>query len=118
MERRTFLKGTIGGFGAFAGMPVSSAGARPGLAPAAAGEQGDFPSDNYQMPDWLHYARTVYFDGYSPPIYPHLKDFDARRLLEVWWRWGEACCDFSRSGFGRTTRARRFQCIPNSGVGT
>jgi hypothetical protein len=35
------------------------------------------------MPDWLHYARTVYFDGYSPPVYPHMKDFDARRLVEA-----------------------------------
>jgi hypothetical protein len=27
-------------------------------------------------------SRTVYFDGYSPPVYPHIKDFDARRLVE------------------------------------
>jgi hypothetical protein len=35
------------------------------------------------MPDWLYYSRPVYFDGYSPPVYPHLKDFDAGRLVET-----------------------------------
>jgi hypothetical protein len=39
--------------------------------------------DNFQVPEWLHYTQPVYFDGYSPPVYPHLKDFDARRLVEV-----------------------------------
>jgi hypothetical protein len=40
-------------------------------------------SDGYPPPEWLHYARAVYFDGYSSPLYPHMKDFDARRLVEV-----------------------------------
>jgi hypothetical protein len=40
-------------------------------------------SDGFQAPEWLHYTQAVYFDGYSPPLYPHMKDFDARRLVEV-----------------------------------
>jgi hypothetical protein len=48
-----------------------------------ASEDSGFPSDGYQAPDWLRYSRTVYFDGYSPPIYPHIDEFDARRLLEI-----------------------------------
>jgi hypothetical protein len=36
-----------------------------------------------ELPRWLQYAQTVYFDGYSPPVHPHMKDFDARRLLET-----------------------------------
>jgi hypothetical protein len=39
--------------------------------------------DDYQAPEWLRYTRGVFFDGYSPPVYPHMKDFDARRLLEI-----------------------------------
>ena len=83
MERRTFLKGTVGGIGALTAVPASLAGASPGFMPRNATPRGDFPGDNYQMPDWLRYVRTVYFDGYSPPVYPHLKDFDARRLVET-----------------------------------
>src|SRR5208282_3012066 len=60
---------------------------------------GDFPRDNYQMPDWLHYARTVYFDGYSPPVYPHMKDFDAKRLLEVVVELGGDLLRFQPIGF-------------------
>ena len=38
--------------------------------------------DGYQPPDWLRYSKTVYFDGYTPPVYPSLKDFDPRRLVQ------------------------------------
>lgn len=72
------MKGTVGGLQALAGMSASLAGMNPGPFPTDAREQGGFPCDNCQMPDWLHYARPVYFNGYSPPVYPPLKDFDAR----------------------------------------
>ena len=81
MKRRTFLKETAGGLGAIVGarhgMP-SRAASPPAMTP-----RGDFPSDGFQAPEWLHYAQPIYFDGYSPPVYPHLKDFDARRLVKV-----------------------------------
>jgi hypothetical protein len=38
--------------------------------------------DAYRLPEWMRHSRTVYFDGYSPRVYPHMKDFDARRLVE------------------------------------
>ncbi len=41
-----------------------------------------FPPDSYRAPDWLRYCRAIYFDGYSPPVWPHIRDFDARRLVE------------------------------------
>jgi hypothetical protein len=83
MERRAFLKGTVGGFGALAGRVPSFTGEKASPGPANVGEHGDIPTDNYQMPDWLHYSRPVYFDGYSPPLYPSPKDFDASRLVET-----------------------------------
>ena len=48
-------------------------GLRAAAADIPSGDQAPFPPDDYQMPEWLHYARTVYFDGYSPPVYPHMK---------------------------------------------
>ena len=76
MERRTFLKSTVAGLGALGQFPRGlAAGPPPALQP--------IPGDNYEVPDWLRYPRAVYFDGYSPPVYPHLDDFDARRLLQT-----------------------------------
>ncbi|MGH9395478.1 MAG: beta-galactosidase trimerization domain-containing protein, partial [Terriglobia bacterium] len=83
MERRTFLKGTVGGLGALAALRAGMEGIKVGATPASKGDQEDLADDNYQAPSWLHYSQAVYFDGYSPPVYPHMKDFDARRLLET-----------------------------------
>jgi len=66
MDRRSFLTG--------AGAGITGAAA---WQPSAAQDQ-----DGYRPPEWLRYARTVYFDGYSPPVYPHLKDFDPARLVK------------------------------------
>jgi Hypothetical glycosyl hydrolase 6/Beta-galactosidase trimerisation domain len=41
------------------------------------------PPDNYQAPDWLRYARAIYFEGYAPPVFPHVRDFDAKRIVEL-----------------------------------
>jgi hypothetical protein len=83
MKRRTFLQGTAGGFGAWAGWRGGLASPPQNAAPTTARPLQDFPSDGFQPPEWLHYAQPIYFDGYSPPVYPHMKDFDARRLVEV-----------------------------------
>jgi Hypothetical glycosyl hydrolase 6 len=40
----------------------------------------DLPDDQYEPPEWLLKVRPVYFDGYTPPVYPHMNDFDAARL--------------------------------------
>jgi hypothetical protein len=79
MYRRVFLNGPVGGLQALAGMSASLAGMTPGPFLTDAREQGGFPCDDCQKPDWLHYARPVYLNGYSPPVDPHLKGFDARK---------------------------------------
>src|SRR5882724_5513706 len=68
MQRRTFMKYAAG---------LAALGA-----PATALGQIQ-PTDNFVAPEWLQYARTVYFDGYGPPVYPHIDEFDAARLLQI-----------------------------------
>jgi len=59
-----------------------NASARQASPPARKALDGlEIPPDGYQAPDWLRYSRTIYFDGYSPPLLPHMKDFDAGRLV-------------------------------------
>jgi hypothetical protein len=70
MERRTFLQRTVGGLELFTGRPGISPDVNPGVAWANEGKQTDLPPDDYRVLDWLQYARMVYFDGYSPPVYP------------------------------------------------
>ena len=85
MRRREFLQtGATAGIAAWAGLRLAVQQAEAqGLSQVSAALPGEFPGDAYHAPDWLRYCRTVYFDGYSPPVYPHLKDFDAKRLLET-----------------------------------
>ena len=83
MKRRTFLQGTAGGLGAWAGWRGEFAGARPHAAYSVSPPSAELAGDGYAVPEWLQYAQAIYFDGYSPPVYPHMKDFDARRLVEV-----------------------------------
>ena len=83
MKRRSFLQKTTAGLGALAGWPRMSEGM--GIAPptvvAPLGQNP--PPDNYRAPDWLRYSRSVYFEGYCPPVFPQVKDFDARRIVEL-----------------------------------
>ena len=83
MKRRTFLQGTAGGFGAWAWWRRGLANAQPSAGLTVPPPRPDFASDGFQVPEWLHYTQAVYFDGYSPPVYPHMKDFDAQRLVDV-----------------------------------
>jgi hypothetical protein len=112
MERRMFLKGAAGGFGALAAFSASlpSVNANPG--PTNSTVQEDFPPDNYQLPDWLHYARTVYFDGYSPPVYPHLRDFDAKRLVETVVEVGGNLLRFQPIGYWAYYPSNAFRVHP------
>jgi|GEM_PF-3126410 len=52
------------------------------LATPARAEAPKYIEENYTPPDWLRYARTIFFDGYSPPVYPNISRFDARQLVE------------------------------------
>lgn len=83
MRRRTFLKGTALGFGSLASLRIENPhlNAKP-LRESAAGND-PMPVDNYEPPEWLNYAQAVYFDGYSAPVSPHMKDFNAQKLLET-----------------------------------
>jgi Hypothetical glycosyl hydrolase 6/Beta-galactosidase trimerisation domain len=114
MERRTFLKGTVGGLGVFAGGPANSPGVSPGFVRGSLGE-ANLPPDDYKMPDWLHYARPVYFDGYSPPVYPHLKDFDAARLLDTVAQVGGNFLRFQPIGYWAYYPSKAFRVHPQLG---
>lgn len=43
---------------------------------------GQESSDGYRPPGWLRNSLPICFDGSSPPIYPHMRDFDAQRLVK------------------------------------
>jgi len=81
MDRRGFLKTSA----------AVAASAALQIRPAIAGEtrsasdlpEGHPANDGFQAPEWLHYSRTIYFDGYTPPVCPTVKDFDAERLVRV-----------------------------------
>ncbi len=81
MDRRAFLI-TSAGVAAFSASPAASRGegAIAGDGPLPEGQPA---SDGYQPPSWLRYSRTIYFDGKTPPVYPHLREFDAGRLVKV-----------------------------------
>jgi hypothetical protein len=108
MKRRTFLQGTAGGLGAWAGWHGGPATAQQAAAPAAPLPLADFPSDGFVAPEWLHYARPIYFDGYSPPVYPHMKDFNARRLVEVVEELGGNLLRFQPIGYRALYPSRAF----------
>lgn len=83
MERRTFLKKSVSGVAAFTVMKGPSPGdvkVDYGVSPSS---DLIVPPDGYEPPDWLRYARAIYFDGLTPPIYPHMDDFDAGRLVKL-----------------------------------
>lgn len=81
MDRRAFLK-TSAAIAASTALPLSPHGAMASVS-AGALPEGQPAHDGYQPPAWLHYAKTVYFEGVAPPVYPHLRDFDAERLVNV-----------------------------------
>jgi hypothetical protein len=80
MQRRNFLATAAAGLGALAGWPAITS-AMQASPPALKPLEPDIVPDGYQPPDWLRYSRTIYFDGYAPPLLPHIKDFDAARLV-------------------------------------
>src|ERR1035437_6578107 len=83
MKRRVFLQKTTAGLGVLAGWPHVSEGMGV-AAPAGAAPLGQNPPpDNYHAPDWLRYSRSVYFEGYCPPVWASVKDFDARRIVDL-----------------------------------
>jgi hypothetical protein len=82
MKRRSFLKKTTAGLSTLAGWSLAGSGAKA-AAPVSEAPQGQAPppTDSYHAPDWLRYARAIYFEGYGPPMSPHVKGFDAQRIV-------------------------------------
>ena len=87
MDRRAFLRQTSAGVAALSALPPRAPGAGGSAADQVLPE-GQPANDGYQPPSWLRSARTIYFDGKTPPIFPHLRDFDAERLVNVVTRLG------------------------------
>ena len=83
MERRAFLKNTVAGVSVFAGLKTVDATGEPAVEIAATTKDLIVPADGYEAPGWLRYARAIYFEGFTPPLYPHLDEFDAERLVKV-----------------------------------
>jgi len=83
MRRRVFLGRTLAGLGAWARWPLTAPGMATAPMAVRGSENRDMPHDDYHAPDWLRSIRALYFDGYTAPLYPHMKDFDAKRLVEI-----------------------------------
>jgi hypothetical protein len=79
-------------------------------ATVAAGQ--DIMPDNYHAPDWLRYARAVYFDGYSSPLYPHIKTFDAKQLVDLVVALGGDTLRFQPIGFRAYYPSKAFPVHP------
>jgi len=81
MDRRVFLK-TSAAVAASATLPIS-----PAVAFATSDQkalpEGQPAQDGYVSPSWLHYARAIYFEGYTSPVFPYVRDFDAERVVGI-----------------------------------
>jgi hypothetical protein len=73
------------------------------------------PEEDYHAPEWLRYARVVYFEGYGPPIYPHIRDFDAKRLVEIVLELGGDTLRFQPIGFRAYYLSKVFPVHPELG---
>jgi putative glycosyl hydrolase-like family 6 (GHL6) protein/glycosyl hydrolase family 42 (putative beta-galactosidase) len=87
MDRRTFLRKSTAGMAGLSALPLLQAGAEGSPLDQELPE-GQPADDGYQPPSWLRYPRAIYFDGKTPPLFPHLKDFNAEHLVKVVTRLG------------------------------
>jgi hypothetical protein len=115
MKRRRFLQKTAEGLTALAGWPAVSSGSEPIVTGAESGASQDIVPDDYHAPDWLRYARVVYFDGYAPPLYPHIKGFDAKRLVDAVVELGGDTLRFQPVGFRAYYPSKAFPVHPELG---
>ena len=115
MQRRTFLKGTALGAGSLAGLKFGNSDLEAEREGASAAGDLQIPGDSYEPPEWLHYAQAVYFDGYSPPVYPHMKDFDAARLVQIVTKLGGNLLRFQPIGYWAYYPSKVFRVHPELG---
>jgi Beta-galactosidase trimerisation domain len=73
------------------------------------------PPDAYHAPEWLRYARAIYFEGYAPPIFPQVRDFDAKRLVALAQELGGDTLRFQPAGYRATYPSKVFPIIPGLG---
>jgi len=73
------------------------------------------PPDEYRAPEWLRYTRAVFFEGYAAPVYPEVKNFDARRLVEVSKELGGDTLRFQPVGYRATYPSKVFPTFPEMG---
>jgi hypothetical protein len=81
MDRRVFLKNSAA-LAASTALPVSPSGVLASSGQSALPE-GQPAHDGYIPPSWLHYSRTIYFEGYTEPVFPYMQEFDAERLVGI-----------------------------------
>lgn len=114
MRRREFIKGAAG-VGPLARWRFNGAGTQGRTKGAGAAASGDLPPDAYQPPSWLRYARTVFIDGYNTPLYPHMKEFDAHRLVETVVVLGGDTLRFQPIGYWAYYPSKVFRVHPELG---
>ena len=115
MDRRVFLGLTITGLGLGAGARLVGSRLKTASGEAETHKNLGQPPDHYHPPDWLRSARTLYFDGYSAPLYPHLKDFDAKRLVEILAELGGDTLRFQPIGYRAYYPSQAFPVHPELG---
>src|SRR5207247_1482548 len=115
MERRAFLSRTVAGLSALAEWPLTGSGIEAASTAVDAPEDHAMPEEDYHVPDWLRYARVVYFEGYGPPIYPHIRDFDAKRLVGIVSELGADTLRFQPIGYRAYYPSKVFPVHPELG---
>jgi hypothetical protein len=73
------------------------------------------PPDGYVAPEWLRSARAVFFEGYAAPVYPEVRNFDARRIVERSKELGGDTLRFQPIGYRATYPSRVFPTFPEMG---
>jgi len=111
MQRRAFLKSTALGIGSLAGLRLTAAQMEAEPSGATAVSNDPIPADGFELPHWLQYAQAVYFDGYGPPVSPHMKAFDAGKLLEIVTWLGGNCLRFQPIDTGHIIQAKSLLFI-------
>jgi hypothetical protein len=111
MDRRTFLKKTSTGMAALTALPSVPAGL-PASEKARIDPEGEVATDGYQAPDWLRYCQPVFLDATTPPYYPHLTSFDARRVVKCVLELGGNTLRFEPITFGAYYPSKAFPMHP------
>jgi hypothetical protein len=115
MRRRTFLKNTALGIGSLTGLSLAGAHIEAELSGAISAGNDPIPADGYKSPKWLHYAQAVFFDGYGPPVSPHMRAFDAQKLLDTVARLGGNSLRFQPIGHWAYYPSKAFAVHPELG---